>query len=69
MPGYCAFLLLAEEDQPQGREGVERDPEARYQLLLEGQRRLLGGRGLLDVWQLFQLVGLSGIDIVDETVG
>jgi hypothetical protein len=69
VPGYCVGLLLAEEDQPQGGQGVERDPEARYQLLLEGQRRLLGGRGLLDVWQLFQLVGLAGIDVVDETVG
>jgi hypothetical protein len=62
-----ADALLAQEDKAERRQRVERDPEDGDELLLERQRRGLGG--LLNVGQVVQLVRCAGVDVVDEAVG
>jgi hypothetical protein len=64
----CGGILFAQKDEAECREGVERNPKAGNQLLLDWQRRRLND-GLLNVWQLLELMRLAGIDVVDEAIG
>lgn len=56
---------LAQEDEAEGCERVERNPEAGDELLLERDRRRLG-LGLI-LGQLLHFGRLSRVDIVDQT--
>lgn len=60
---------LAQEDQPQGGQCVDRDPETCDDLVLERHGRGLGR--LLVRGQLLhlELGALAGVDVVDEAVG
>jgi hypothetical protein len=66
IPACRASVPFAQENETERREGVQRDPEASDQLLLEGYRRRL--LHLLVLGQLFwHIIGRGArVDVVDE---
>lgn len=69
--GVGSVAPLAEENQPQGGERVERDPEACDDFVFQTDWSRFNGRWFLKGGQLFQFefVRPPRVDIVDETVG
>lgn len=65
---WCGRVLLAEEDQTEGADGVDEDPEARDELLLEGDAGLLLGRLILGQFLQFGRMRVARFHVVDETL-
>ena len=64
-----ACVPLAEEDKPQGGDGVDEDPEARYEQLPGGHADGLLGRLILGQFLQFRRMRIARFHVVNETLG